>query len=479
MSRSRRSVVTLRGRDGKRPAAVRPMVGTRITPRACKRRAMYLVNMPRGPLTTCIIRTPSRGDIMTIKSFLALAVLMPLAVSTSTIAQPQQTNSSQEINSAQQANPAQPTASAPSAAPTQPTAPASSPAPAQPTAPAPPSGSQPQAAQTQPQHWNQEELDSYGKHNDTRHGHDRVYPDRGAVIRSVPHGATVVNYAGVTYRFFEGVWFEPRGPAFIVVAPPIGLIVPSVPAYATPVANGAETYLYANEAYYRARPELGGYEVVNDPVVAAPSTGSGIATAAVTSGPPIHMSQATAPVAPPPVPVAMATVAAPAAIPTVAPAAASAATIATPVPVVVPAVLSTVAVATPSLPVAPATVPAGAAPTPTPPVAPAAAPAAAAPTAIPVPAAPAAPAVAFARPSTVASSGPTPGIFPATYARNGQTPDEQARDHYDCYRFAAVQTGFDPMRPNGGVAPSQTAEAQLAYERAQKACFEARGYVIR
>jgi len=102
-------------------------------------------------------------------------------------------------------------------------------------------------------------------HRDTQHGHDHRYPDRGAVIRDLPAGATTVNYAGVSYRYHDGVWFEPRGPAFIVVAPPIGLIVPTLPQFATRVIANGQTYFYANETYYRSRAEGGGYEVVNAP----------------------------------------------------------------------------------------------------------------------------------------------------------------------------------------------------------------------
>lgn len=104
-----------------------------------------------------------------------------------------------------------------------------------------------------------------GTHVDKRHGHDHVYPDRGAVIRDLPQGSTPVNYAGIAYQFVGGVWYQRQGPAYIVVAPPIGLIVPQLPAFATKFQSGGETYLYANDIFYRPRPDLGGYEVVNDP----------------------------------------------------------------------------------------------------------------------------------------------------------------------------------------------------------------------
>jgi hypothetical protein len=112
----------------------------------------------------------------------------------------------------------------------------------------------------------------YNKHHDRHFGHDHVYPDRGAIFRDLPKGATIVNYAGLPYRYASGVWFEPRGPVFIVVLPPIGVVVPSLPPFATSLELGGESYFYANDTYYLARPELGGYEVVNDPADMAPTS---------------------------------------------------------------------------------------------------------------------------------------------------------------------------------------------------------------
>jgi hypothetical protein len=63
------------------------------------------------------------------------------------------------------------------------------------------------------------------------------------------------------------------------------------------------------------------------------------------------------------------------------------------------------------------------------------------------------------------------------YPKNGQTPDVQARDHYECYKFAVSQSGFDPMHW-GAAAAAQMPEQESEYERAQAACFEGRGYTI-
>jgi hypothetical protein len=212
----------------------------------------------------------------------------------------------------------------------------------------------------------------YHVHRDVHNGHDHIYPDRGSIVRELPHAALQVNYAGVSYRFYEGVWYEPRGPVFIVEAPPIGLIVATLPAFATELTVGGQAFFYANEIYYLPRPDLGGYEVVNDPTqippAAAPASSAAPMTAAV------------------------------------------AATAAAPV---------------------------------------------------------------------VAAAAATPAQVPASvrvyaYPRNGQTSEQQARDQSDCYRFAASQTGMDPMR---GGTPA-TAAHDADFQRAESACLDGRGYTV-
>jgi hypothetical protein len=77
--------------------------------------------------------------------------------------------------------------------------------------------------------------------------------------------------------------------------------------------------------------------------------------------------------------------------------------------------------------------------------------------------------------STLSSATPR-GVKATALPKNGQSPDVQARDHYECYKFAVAHSGFDPMHVNGAAAATQVAEQQSDYERAQAACFEGRGY---
>jgi len=56
-----------------------------------------------------------------------------------------------------------------------------------------------------------------------------------------------------------------------------------------------------------------------------------------------------------------------------------------------------------------------------------------------------------------------------------QTPDQQARDRYECHGWAVNQSGFDPSNPSTSGATGAQADG---YRRAMSACLEARGYSV-
>jgi hypothetical protein len=185
------------------------------------------------------------------------------------------------------------------------------------------------------------------QHFDSRYHHDHYYPSHGYVAREAPRGAVIVNHYDRHYWYGGGVWYAPRGPRWVVVAPPIGVFVPLLPPFYTTVWFGGIPYYYANDAYYLWRDRERGYEVVEPPPEAAVST-----------------------------------------------------------------------------------------------------------------------------------EGPgSDDIF--MYPRGGQSAEQQARDRYECHRWAADQTGFDPTRPAGGV-PGEEARARRGdYQRAMAACLEGRGYSVK
>jgi hypothetical protein len=61
------------------------------------------------------------------------------------------------------------------------------------------------------------------------------------------------------------------------------------------------------------------------------------------------------------------------------------------------------------------------------------------------------------------------------YPKNGQSEEQQGKDKFECHRWAAGQTGFDPTQAGGGPAPGNRAD----YRRAQAACLEGRGYSVK
>jgi len=65
------------------------------------------------------------------------------------------------------------------------------------------------------------------------------------------------------------------------------------------------------------------------------------------------------------------------------------------------------------------------------------------------------------------------------YPKNGQTDDQQAKDKYECHKWANGQSGFDPTQSGGGVPADQNASARAAYNRAITACLEGRGYSVK
>ncbi len=64
------------------------------------------------------------------------------------------------------------------------------------------------------------------------------------------------------------------------------------------------------------------------------------------------------------------------------------------------------------------------------------------------------------------------------YPRAGQDEKLLATDRYECHRWAANQSGFDPTQPGGNVSVEENSEKRVEYNRATKACLEAREYSV-
>ncbi|MDO8721145.1 MAG: hypothetical protein Q7J31_02835 [Syntrophales bacterium] len=103
----------------------------------------------------------------------------------------------------------------------------------------------------------------YREFQDSRYHLDRFYPARGEFIRALPRDYRIVVHGGARFYFSGGVWYRPRGPRFVVIAPPIGIIVPFLPPYYATIWLRGAPYYYANEVYYANRGN--GYVVVEPP----------------------------------------------------------------------------------------------------------------------------------------------------------------------------------------------------------------------
>ena len=99
---------------------------------------------------------------------------------------------------------------------------------------------------------------------DQRYHHNHYYPARGYATHALPRGSVSVPWRGGNYYFHGGVWWRPHGGRFVVVLPPIGIVVPLLPAAYVSLWIGGAPYYYANGAYYAPYPGQG-YTVVAPP----------------------------------------------------------------------------------------------------------------------------------------------------------------------------------------------------------------------
>lgn len=72
-------------------------------------------------------------------------------------------------------------------------------------------------------------------------------------------------------------------------------------------------------------------------------------------------------------------------------------------------------------------------------------------------------------------SAPQAGGDLMVYPKNGQSPEQQSKDRFECHQWAAAQSGFDPTL---GTAPAGANNKRYDYMRAQAACLEGRGYSV-
>jgi hypothetical protein len=103
---------------------------------------------------------------------------------------------------------------------------------------------------------------------DGAHGHGRYYPVPGYRVPRAPVHGYPVFWGGVSYSFYDGIWYSGGTGGYLVVRPPLGIVVNDLPTFATVLTIGALSYYYVNGTYYRPITVNGSqaYEVVQAPV---------------------------------------------------------------------------------------------------------------------------------------------------------------------------------------------------------------------
>jgi hypothetical protein len=109
---------------------------------------------------------------------------------------------------------------------------------------------------------------------DRHHHHDHFFPAPGIAVRTIEHEHHKFFHHGVHYFYGGGVWYRHLNQRFVVVAPPLGIVVPFLPPFASMVWVGGVPCYYANNVYYAPGPQ--GYTVIQGPpLVTAPGSPPG------------------------------------------------------------------------------------------------------------------------------------------------------------------------------------------------------------
>jgi len=95
-------------------------------------------------------------------------------------------------------------------------------------------------------------------HYDYRH-----LPKRGAVITSINNRALRIQFNGINYRVYAGVWYKPYGNQWLVTHPSSGVRLRTLPVGYRKVLVGRNVYYYYYGTYYRQKNQE--YEVVSAP----------------------------------------------------------------------------------------------------------------------------------------------------------------------------------------------------------------------
>ena len=87
---------------------------------------------------------------------------------------------------------------------------------------------------------------------DPRYHLNRYYPKRGVVTTALPAGSVAVDFRSGSIFFHAGAWFRLDGARFVVITPPLGVIVPMLPKAYVTIQSSGTPYYYADGVFYTA-----------------------------------------------------------------------------------------------------------------------------------------------------------------------------------------------------------------------------------
>lgn len=112
----------------------------------------------------------------------------------------------------------------------------------------------------------------YEQHHDHGREHGYYYRVRpGTPVRALPHGYYSLHAPHHQYYVHGGQFYERAYPGFVVVRPPIGVVVATLPFGYLSLSITGSNYFFSGGVYYRPAPS--GYVVVAPPYPTAAATG--------------------------------------------------------------------------------------------------------------------------------------------------------------------------------------------------------------
>jgi hypothetical protein len=104
----------------------------------------------------------------------------------------------------------------------------------------------------------------WGRHGEHRYYHYHDHPHYGLRVDAFyPEEYYPVSVGGTGYYYDDGVYYNYAGGGYVVVAPPMGVVVNTIPDDFQPVVINGVTYYADNGTYYVHTPS--GYKVVSSP----------------------------------------------------------------------------------------------------------------------------------------------------------------------------------------------------------------------